>query len=446
MLTVQCRLHPRATAWQTLECGGMAISGPALIQISSPLEGMTERLQGLLDAILHVLRVVQGPDTATGPCPAAMVDPGQWRGQAGHGDGHQLAVVLGDGVLGDGEQGEAGQPTISIEPPVRWCLDHPERAWVLPVLPAGLPGATNTLPARLQALNVCFWSADLPEAEADEELALTVLARAGITSLDRRVFISYRRQDTEAMAVQLFQRLSQRNYSVFLDTVSIQPGVDFQQQLFEHLADKTMVVMLESATFFASHWTQQELSYALRNDLSLLVVRLPEVGAGHPLVQVRAGDVLSLEAAELQPSSDIQGHALSPPGLDRVVRLIHRIHDQQMMARVAQVGGRIAAALKARGLDHHPSPDEGSLDLPHSPAGPITLVPAGRPPGLADLHDAATRQRRRQAAKQVVIGRTAGIAADRQSQLDWAIAERSVRYCDVEMIDSLLDVIVEGRL
>jgi hypothetical protein len=252
MLTVQCRLHPRATAWQTLECGGMAISGPALIQISSPLEGMTERLQGLLDAILHVLRVVQGPDTATGPCPAAMVDPGQWRGQAGHGDGHQLAVVLGDGVLGDGEQGEAGQPTISIEPPVRWCLDHPERAWVLPVLPAGRPGATNTVPARLQALNVCFWSADLPEAEADEELALTVLARAGITSLDRRVFISYRRQDTEAMAVQLFQRLSQRNYSVFLDTVSIQPGVDFQQQLFEHLADKTMVVMLESATFFAS--------------------------------------------------------------------------------------------------------------------------------------------------------------------------------------------------
>jgi hypothetical protein len=441
MLTVQCRLHPQATAWQTLECGGLAISRTVLIQICSPLAGMTVRLQGLLDAIQQVLLIVAGPDPGGGPLairPAALLDPEQWHAQAG--DGQQLVVVLGDGVAQD-----ADQPTISIEPLVQWCLDHPERAWLLPVLPAGLKGAPDTLPASLKALNICFWAADLNEAEADEELALTVLARAGVTSLDRRVFISYRRQDTEAMALQLFQRLTQRNYSVFLDTVSIHPGVDFQQQLFEHLADKTMVVMLESSTFFASQWTQQELSYTLRNDLSLLVLRLPDVAAGSPLVQLRSGDAFSLDAAELQPSSESQGHSLSRAGLDRVMRLINCIHDQQMMARLAQVGGRIAAALKARGLDHDPSLGEGSLDLPDSPAGPIALVPAGRPPGLADLHDAATR-RRRQAAKQVVIGRTAGIAADRQRQLDWAITGRSVQYCDVEMIDSLLDRIAEGRL
>lgn len=444
MLTVQCRLHPPAREWQTFQCGGLAINRNVLIQISSPLEGMTTRLQGLLNAILGVLRVVEVPVTANGSLsilPAALVDPEQWAQDPRHQDGHQLAVVLGDGI-----PGESGQPTIRIESSVQWCLDHPERAWVLPVLPAGLQDAPSTLPASLQALNVCFWSKECNEAEADEELALTVLARAGVTSLDRRVFISYRRQDTEAMAVQLFRQLTARNYSVFLDTVSIHPGVDFQQQLFEHLADKTMVVMLESPTFFDSHWTQQELSYSLRNDLSLLVVRLPEVGAGNPLVQLRAGDVFCLDGAELQASTEIQGQSLTPAGLDRVVRLINRIHDQQMMARLAQMGGRIAAAVKARGLDHDPSPDDGSVDLLHSPTGPITLVPAGRPPGLADLHDAATRQRRRQAAQHVVIGRTAGLAAERQRQLDWAIEGRSVQYCDVEMIDSLLDTIMEKGL
>jgi hypothetical protein len=94
-----------------------------------------------------------------------------------------------------------------------------------------------------------------------------------VSSLDRRVFISYRRIDAQPMANQLFAALSRLNYSVFLDTVSTHPGLDFQNQLFEHLAEKSMVVVLQSVRFHESLWAMAEVEFALRHDLSLLILR-----------------------------------------------------------------------------------------------------------------------------------------------------------------------------
>lgn len=441
MLTIQCRLSPRASVWQTLVCGGLPISRAVLIQISSPLHGMETTLQKLLDGLLAVLKEVQVVDTTSGELqvrPKPMVDLDQWRQVAGHGDGQQLAVVLGDGKRSDDDP-----PSVHIEPAVQWHLDPRRKgAGVLPVLPQ-MKDATKTLPPELQALNVCFWSPEPDPKAAMEELALTVLARAGVTSFDRRVFISYRRTDTQPMALQLFQTLTERNYSVFLDTVSIHPGVDFQQQLFEHLADKSMVVMLESKTFFDSPWTQQELSYTLRNDLSLLVLRLPEV-EGTAITTVRDGAVMPLKSCDLEPTDGEQARQFTAEGLKRVLRFIHRIHDRQMLARTAQMGARIAAALRDRGINHEPSPDDASVLLPAGPAGPINLVPAGRPPRLEDLHDAWIRHQK--ASHPVLIGRTADMAARRQGPIDWAIDGKTVDYCDIEMLDVLLDRLGEGRL
>ena len=72
-----------------------------------------------------------------------------------------------------------------------------------------------------------------------------ILARAGVTSVDRRVFISYRRVETEPIAGQLFESLTRLNFGVFLDTVSVDPGV---KSLASLKAGAQVAVRLTQAT------------------------------------------------------------------------------------------------------------------------------------------------------------------------------------------------------
>ena len=61
-----------------------------------------------------------------------------------------------------------------------------------------------------------------------------------------KIFISYRRQDTKAIAGRIFDRLEAKfgRDAVFMDIDSIPPGVDFQIWLSEHVAEAAMVLAL----------------------------------------------------------------------------------------------------------------------------------------------------------------------------------------------------------
>ena len=54
---------------------------------------------------------------------------------------------------------------------------------------------------------------------------------------NRRVFISYKRSDSSAVANQLFDVLSWHQFDVFLDTYSIRGSADFQAELHHRITD-----------------------------------------------------------------------------------------------------------------------------------------------------------------------------------------------------------------
>jgi hypothetical protein len=88
----------------------------------------------------------------------------------------------------------------------------------------------------------------------------------------RQVFISYRRIESAGVAHQLFHELNERGFRVFLDTASVETGVDFQNSLWSRMADVDLVVLLDTPNALSSEWVYKELNRA--HDLGMGVVQL----------------------------------------------------------------------------------------------------------------------------------------------------------------------------
>ena len=418
MLILQWQDQPGAARWQTLRTPSPLAHRPVVIHLGLASAALTEAMGRLVAGILKLLERMGAPASPS-PQPEALDN--------GPADAFRLEAIVGDGVT-----------PVPPEPRLVEAAASPlGTVWALPLLPANTANAASTtLPPELRRQHTAFW-----RGEAIETLALTVLARAGVTSLDRRVFISYRRIDSEPMAGQLLAALGRLNYSVFLDTVSTDPGLDFQTQLFEQLADKSMVVVLQSGRFQESRWAMAEVEFALRHDLSLLILRFPE--AKEPLPGSRAGDQLLLDRDDLEPTTG-PPFALTTASLQRVVERINLVHDRELVARRVALRQRTLDALRRQGLNPAPDSGDACLHIADALGRPrYSLVPAERPPGFAELHDASTRTTALHGDQRVVVGHTSSLPASRRRQMDWAIEGRNVRYCDVTLLDGLCQAIRE---
>jgi hypothetical protein len=151
---------------------------------------------------------------------------------------------------------------------VDWLSQQPIRSSVLPILPSGAnPGAV--LPPPLDRLISLF------NPGAIESLAPDVLRAAGIGGGDHRLFVSYRRADAGDMAEQLHEAFTRAGFDVFLDRFSGTPGRPFPRVLAEELADKGLILVLESPGVRHSPWTLAEVAFARALRLGLTAVMMP---------------------------------------------------------------------------------------------------------------------------------------------------------------------------
>lgn len=158
--------------------------------------------------------------------------------------------------------------------------ENPPLANVAKLLKRGiplLPVATDVtrigaeIPTLLQPLNCLAYSAGGPQ-----RVASALLECAGLLPRQRRVFVSYRRDEAREAALQLFDALSARLFDVFLDTHGIQPAEDFQTMLWHRLCDSDVLLMLDTPRYFESRWTSAEFGRALAKGISVLRVGWPD--------------------------------------------------------------------------------------------------------------------------------------------------------------------------
>ena len=146
-----------------------------------------------------------------------------------------------------------------------------DAALVVPIVPA-LDRFTEFVPADLRPIN---GMALRPEDPGLERIASVLLEGLGLLRKSRRLFISYRRAETQGIAIQLYEQLDANGFDVFLDSHSIRPGEPFQEVLWHRLADTDVVVLLDSPGFLSSRWTEAELARANSTNLQILQLIWP---------------------------------------------------------------------------------------------------------------------------------------------------------------------------
>jgi hypothetical protein len=181
-----------------------------------------------------------------------------------------------------------------------------------------LPVASNDasvqaeIPESLRRLNCLF-----ADKVSPDRIFSALLECVGLLPRQRRVFLSYRRNEATTAAVQLFAELSARQFEVFLDTQGIGPAVDFQETLWHQLCDVDVLVMLETPKYFESRWTSAEYGRALAKGIGVLRVQWPDTT---PSIHTGTASLVELVPDEL--SNDGQ---IGPSAIDRICAQLENV-------------------------------------------------------------------------------------------------------------------------
>ena len=139
---------------------------------------------------------------------------------------------------------------------------------ILPIARSA-PEFGKNIPKKISHLNGFF----LMDERSVHALKNYILAFFGVVNTNRKVFISYRRVDSEELAHQLFDALTKLKYHPFLDSYSIQEGVDFQEYLRHELNDSELIVVLNTEHFDESAYTIEEVNVANELRIPILEVK-----------------------------------------------------------------------------------------------------------------------------------------------------------------------------
>lgn len=133
----------------------------------------------------------------------------------------------------------------------------------------------NEIPELLWPINGLLFNAGNLDAIVNVAFeALRLLRKT------RRVFISYKRSESLAVANQLYDVLSRHQFDVFLDTYSVRGAADFQAELKHRITDSDVLVQLNSPKFMDSKWCRAEISEANAHQVGVLQVNWPYVHTG----------------------------------------------------------------------------------------------------------------------------------------------------------------------
>jgi len=174
------------------------------------------------------------------------------------------------------------------------------------------------------------------------ELAAALLECVGLLRRQRRVFVSYRRVESRAAALQLHDLLTARGFDVFLDTHDIRPGDPFQDVLWHRLVDSDVMVMLDTPGYFDSRWTRQEIGRARAKDIQVLRIIWPEHS---PNKLTDMSETVYLDPDELEGRD---GPIASAVAEDIVLR-VERLRSRSIAARYLSITGKLRADVEKIG-------------------------------------------------------------------------------------------------
>lgn len=145
-----------------------------------------------------------------------------------------------------------------------------KKSMVVPVL-KDLNDFHSFIPDELASINAISIESSLEVGK----LKCCILEYFGLLETNRKVFISYKRSDSLAFAHQLHDALIAAHYKPFLDSYSIEYGVDFQEYLRHELSDSAVFVFLNTPNYEMSQFTMEELTVCSKLQMGILEIKTP---------------------------------------------------------------------------------------------------------------------------------------------------------------------------
>lgn len=168
------------------------------------------------------------------------------------------------------------------------------------------------------------------------DLATAMLECVGLLRRQRRVFVSYRRMESRAAALQLHDLLSVRGFDVFLDTHDIRPGEPFQAVLWQRLCDSDVLVMLDTPGYFESKWTRQEIGRARAKEIHVLRVIWPE---HEPDRMTDLAETVYLDGSDLTGKDG----PINQPMVNEIIQKVEQLRGYSIAARHMSISGKLRA-------------------------------------------------------------------------------------------------------
>lgn len=221
---------------------------------------------------------------------------------------------------------------------------------VVPVV-ENLSNFNDFVPDELRGINGMQFRHDDPNME---RVAAVLLEGLNLIRKSRRLFISYRRAETQGVAIQLYEALDGNGFDVFLDTLSIRPGEQFQEVLWHRLADTDVIVLLDSPGFLSSRWTTEELATANSTNIQILQLIWP----GNQLEATAAfSRAVPLQESDFQATALGSDTRLKDAVAQKMVVEAESLRARALAARYTSLAEEFCAEARQFGLTPHVQPE-----------------------------------------------------------------------------------------
>jgi hypothetical protein len=274
---------------------------------------------------------------------------------------------------------------------------------VVPVVSAAARVGTE-LPATLRSINALIGD---PADTTLRRVVTAALQCLGLLPAQRRVFVSYRRDESADVALQLYEALSARHFDVFLDTHSVSVAADFQAALWHRLCDSDVLVMLDTPGYFTSRWTTAEWGRAIAKDISMLQLVWPH---HEPARQSRLATSMRLA------DGDFNGSRLAVERVAAIALELERVRSVSVALRHTNLVGTLRSAVEDLGGSVEGVGQKRSIILKLPSGNPLVAYPVVGVPTSMDVHHCIDLGDTRASA---VVYDHLGISDDWTRHLDW---------------------------
>lgn len=276
----------------------------------------------------------------------------------------------------------------------------------VPVVPL-VSAATRVeleLPQSLRSINALI----LDPADTNLRQAVSAALQClGLLPTQRRVFVSYRRDESADVALQLYEALSARQFDVFLDTHSVAVAAEFQATLWHRLCDSDVLIMLDTPKYFESRWTSAEWGRAVAKHISMLQLIWP----GHtPSRHSRLATSRQLNV------DDFSGLRLHGAAVNSIALELEYVRSRSVALRHSNMVGTLRTAIEDLGGVVEGVGLKRSVLLKFPSGSPLIVYPVVGVPTSMDVHECIDLSDTRAVA---VVYDHVGISDDWVRHMNW---------------------------